>query len=146
MQLFQVNGVTVLNDTYNSNPDSALAALGVLGRIKAAGKKVAVLADMLELGDNAAREHQRIGGAVAASGATHLLGFGPLTQNTINAARTEFKKHFEQKSALSEQLVQLLSPGDVVLVKGSRGMRMEEVVAFITERLKQPQDRPEQAA
>lgn len=146
MQLFQVNGVTVLNDTYNSNPDSALAALGVLGRMKAAGKKVAVLADMLELGDNAAREHQRIGAAVAASGTTHLLGFGPLTQNTINAATTEFKKHFEQKSALSEQLAQLLSPGDVVLVKGSRGMRMEEVVLFITERLKQPQDRPGQAA
>jgi len=146
MQLVQINGLTVLNDTYNSNPDSALAALGVLGRVKSAGKKVAVLADMLELGDNAVREHQRIGAAVGASGATHLLGFGPLTQNTVNAATTEFKKHYEQKAALSEQLAQLLAPGDVVLVKGSRGMKMEEVVAFITERFKQPQDRPGQAA
>ena len=146
MQLFQVNGVTVLNDTYNSNPDSALAALGALGRIRTTGKKIAVLADMLELGDDSPQEHRRIGAAVAASGTTHLLGFGPLTQNTVNAATTEFKKHFELKTTLSEQLVQLLSPGDVVLVKGSRGMRMEEVVAFITERLKQPQDRPGQAA
>lgn len=146
MQLFQVKGVTVLNDTYNSNPDSALAALGVLGRVRTAGKKVAVLADMLELGATAAQQHQRIGAAAAASGVTHLLGFGPLTQHTVDAATTEFKKHFEQKSTLSEHLVQLLSPGDVVLVKGSRGMRMEEVVAFITERIKQPQDRPGQAA
>ena len=146
MQLFQVKGVTVLNDTYNSNPDSALAALRVLGRVKAAGKKIAVLADMLELGANAVQEHQRIGTVAAASGVTHLLGFGPLTQHTVDAATTEFKKHFEQKSTLSEQLVQLLSPGDVVLVKGSRGMRMEDVVAFVTERFKQPQDRPGQAA
>lgn len=146
MQLFQINGVTILNDTYNSNPDSALAALGVLGRVKSAGKKIAVLADMLELGSNAEQEHRRIGAAVAAAGATHLLGFGPLTKNTVNAATTGFKKHFELKNALSEQLAQLLVSGDVVLVKGSRGMRMEEVVAFITERLKQPQDRPGQAA
>ena len=146
MQLFQINGVTVLNDTYNSNPDSALAALGVLGRVKSAGKKIAVLADMLELGSNAEQEHRRIGAAVAAAGATHLLGFGPLTKNTVNAATTGFKKHFELKNALSDQLAQLLVSGDVVLVKGSRGMRMEEVVAFITERLKQPHDRPGQAA
>ena len=146
MQLFQVNGVTILNDTYNSNPDSTVAALGVLGRMRTAGKKIAVLADMLELGANAVREHQRIGEAVAAAGVTHLLGFGPLTQNTVNAARTESKRHFEQKSALSEHLAQILSPGDIVLVKGSRGMRMEEVIAFLSERLKQPQDRPGQAA
>ncbi len=146
MQLFRINGVTVLNDTYNSNPDSALAALGVLGRIRTAGKKVAVLADMLELGADGAREHQRIGAAVAAAGVTHLLGFGPLTQSTVNAATTEFKRHFEQKNVLSEQLAQLLTPGDVVLVKGSRGMRMEEVIALISERLKQPQDKPGQAA
>jgi UDP-N-acetylmuramoyl-tripeptide--D-alanyl-D-alanine ligase len=146
MQLFQINGVTVLNDTYNSNPDSALAALGVLGRVKSTGKKIAVLADMLELGSNAEREHQRIGAAVAGAGATHLLGFGPLTKHTVNAAATGFKKHFELKNALSEQLAQLLVPGDVVLVKGSRGMRMEEVVAFISERLKQSQYRPYQAA
>lgn len=146
MQLLQISGVTLLNDTYNSNPDSALAALGVLGRVKSTGKKIAVLADMLELGAGTEREHERIGAAVAASGATHLLGFGLLTQHTVKAATTEFKKHFEQKSALAEQLAQLLSPGDVVLVKGSRGMKMEEVVAFITGRLNQTQDRPGEAA
>lgn len=146
MQVVQLGRVTVLNDTYNSNPDSALAALSVLKRVKSAGKKIAVLGDMLELGTHAVQEHVRIGEALGAAGVTHLLGFGPLTQNTVNAATIAVKRHFEQKSTLSEQLAQLIAPGDVVLVKGSRGMKMEEVVAFMTERLRQLQEKSGQAA
>ena len=146
MQLVQVGRVTVLNDTYNSNPDSVLAALSVLKRVKSTGKRIAVLGDMLELGTHSAREHARIGEALEAAGVTHLLGFGPLTQKTVDAATVSVKRHFEQKSTLSEQLAQLVAPGDVVLVKGSRGMRMEEVVAFLTERLKQLQEKSGQAA
>ncbi len=146
MQVLKLNELTVLNDTYNSNPDSALAALRVLEEVKTTGKKIVVLADMLELGKNGADEHRRIGQAVAQSGAKHLLTYGPLSQNTHDGSSVVFKVHFEQKSALCEHLAELITPRDVVLVKGSRGMKMEEVVAFLAERFKQTQNTPDQAA
>ena len=146
MQVLKLRELTVLNDTYNSNPDSALAALQVLEGVKARGKKIVVLADMLELGKNSADEHQRIGQAIAQSGAKHLLTYGPLSQHTHDGSSVVFKTHFEQKNVLCEHLVELIAAGDVVLVKGSRGMKMEEVVAFLAERFKQTQDTPDQAA
>ena len=146
MQVLKLDSIIVLNDTYNSNPDSVMAALGVLGSIGTPGKKIAVLADMLELGSNGIEEHKRIGQAVTRSGAKHLLTYGPLSKHTHEAAATEQKSHYEHKAALSEFLSSILSPGDVVLVKGSRGMRMEEVVALIVERLKMSKTTPDQAA
>jgi UDP-N-acetylmuramoyl-tripeptide--D-alanyl-D-alanine ligase len=146
MQVLKLHELTVLNDTYNSNPDSALAALQVLGGLRTRGKKIVVLADMLELGNNAADEHRRVGQAIAQSGAKHLLTYGPLSQNTHDGSSVVFKTHFEQKSILCEHLAELIAPGDVVLVKGSRGMKMEEVVAFLAERFKHDQNTPDQAA
>jgi len=146
MQVLKLNELTVLNDTYNSNPDSALAALRVLEGIRTRGKKIAVLADMLELGSNAAGEHRRVGQAVAQSGAKHLLTYGPLSQSMHDGSSVVFKVHFDQKSVLCEHLAEVITPGDVVLVKGSRGMKMEEVVAFLAERYKPTQNTPDQAA
>ena len=146
MQVLKLNGLTVLNDTYNSNPDSALAALQVLGGVKSKGKKIAVLADMLELGTTGTEEHRRVGQAAAKSGARHLLTFGPLSKNTSDSSTVVFKAHFDDKRALCEHLAEVITPGDVVLVKGSRGMKMEEVVAFLEERFKLTQNTPDQAA
>ena len=75
-----------------------------------------------------------------------LLGVCPLSQQTHEAAALGLKTHFDQKSALIESLIEIVAAGDLVLVKGSRGMKMEEVVAFLTERFKPPQDTPHQAA
>ncbi len=146
MQVLRLKGLTVLNDTYNSNPDSALAALHVLEDVRSSGKKIAVLADMLELGKNGAEEHRRVGQAAVKSGARHLLTFGPLSKNTHDGSTVVFNAHFEDKRALCEHLAELITPGDVVLVKGSRGMKMEEVVAFLEERFKLTQHTPDQAA
>ena len=146
MQVLKLDSVIVLNDTYNSNPDSVMAALGVLAGIGTPGKKIAVLADMLELGENSIDEHKRIGEALRMSGVKHLLTYGPLSRHTHEAAAIAQKFHYEQKTALAEFLSGLLSPGDVVLIKGSRGMKMEEVVAFITERFKMSKATPDQAA
>jgi UDP-N-acetylmuramoyl-tripeptide--D-alanyl-D-alanine ligase len=146
MQVLNLDSVIVLNDTYNSNPDSVLAALGVLGSIGTPGKKIAVLADMLELGENSINEHKRIGEALKTSGVKHLLTYGPLSKHTHEAAAIAQKSHYEQKAPLAEFLFGILSPGDVVLVKGSRGMKMEEVVAFIAERFKMSKASPDQTA
>ena len=135
MQMESIHGVTVLNDTYNANPDSVLAALTTLAALRIRGRKFAVLADMLELGPDAAVMHRAVGQAVRRSGVDTLLTFGPLSRQTHEAADVEQKTHYDQKTALAEDLVGLLSPGDAVLVKGSRGMKMEEVVALLEERL-----------
>lgn len=134
MEVLRINGFIVLNDTYNSNPDSVLAALQTMQSFETKGKRIAVLADMLELGSSAEKEHRQIGSVIARYGIEYLLTFGPLSRCTSMEAKTKFKAHYEQKNMLAEYLAELLTPGDVVLIKGSRGMKMEDIVTFLKER------------
>jgi len=134
METVCVNGITILNDTYNSNPDSVRAALETLGAMKTSGKKIAVLADMLELGEMSEREHRSVAALVKSSGAEYLLTYGRLSKATHDASTVQFKAHYEQKNILSEYLAELLIGGDTVLIKGSRAMKMEDVVTFLKER------------
>lgn len=133
------NGATVLNDTYNANPDSTLAALQTLRALKPGrgGKRIAVLGDMRELGASSATEHTGIGEAVAKMGIAHALFLGTEMQNAHRAAVAANGKtaaqHFTEKMELIAALQALLNPNDVLLVKGSRGMKMEEVVKAITD-------------
>ncbi|MFH0988705.1 MAG: UDP-N-acetylmuramoyl-tripeptide--D-alanyl-D-alanine ligase [bacterium] len=136
MQIVTMREITVINDTYNSNPDSVLAAFSTLNSISSSGRKIAVLADMLELGARAVEEHSKIGSAVEGAGIECLLTFGPLSKSTHDAATIEHKIHFNSKAMLSEHLAGLVAPGDVVLVKGSNSMKMEEVVLFLAEHAK----------
>ena len=134
MEVLTINGLTVLNDSYNSNPDSVRAAIETLRVMKTSGKKIAVLADMLELGPSAPEQHRAVASYVDRSGIDCLLTFGPLSQATHDASTLSLKAHYDQKNMLSEYLAELLGPGDIVLVKGSRGMKMEDVVTFLQER------------
>ncbi len=134
MEILRADGVTVLNDTYNANPDSTIAALRTLASGTARGKRIAVLADMLELGRTAAGEHARVGREVTRLGIDHLLTYGELAREIHRAAASPGALHYDQKNMLAEYLAELAGPGDIVLVKGSRGMRMEDVVAFLVER------------
>ena len=135
MQVQQIGQIKILDDTYNANPDSMFAALSTLQAIKNTGKKIAVLADMLELGNQAEELHRQIGKNIERCGVNVLLTFGQLAKFINDAALVETKAHFENKSSLTEHLLSLLSDGDVVLVKGSRGMKMEEVVITLSEQL-----------
>ena len=135
MQVQRMEQVTILNDTYNANPDSTLAALATLQVMKAKGKKIAVLADMLELGEQAEELHQQIGKNTGEYGVDILLTFGTLSKYIHDAALVETKAHFENKSALSAYLMHTLNDGDIVLVKGSRGMKMEEIITSLREQL-----------
>jgi UDP-N-acetylmuramoyl-tripeptide--D-alanyl-D-alanine ligase len=128
MQVVERNGVTVLNDTYNANPDSVRAALATLKDIQSAGRKYVVLGDMLELGPRAAEEHEAIGREVARLGFEHLALFGPLAKNIAVGSGLAGAKHFDSKPELISSLRASVRSGDVVLVKGSRGMKMEDVV------------------
>ncbi len=135
MEVLSRGGVRILNDTYNANPDSMIAALQTLASMEVTGKRIAVLGDMLELGAVAMREHARIGGGASRLHLDYLLTYGALAKHIHDAARGMFTVHYDQKNVLAEYLTELVAPGDAVLVKGSRGMHMEDIVTFLTERL-----------
>jgi UDP-N-acetylmuramoyl-tripeptide--D-alanyl-D-alanine ligase len=137
MQVQQIAKVVILNDTYNANPDSTLAALETLCTMKSGGRKIAVLADMLELGPHADELHRQIGISLNSQAVDVLLTFGPLSKFINETATVETKAHFESKMVLSEYLLNTVTDGDIVLVKGSRGMKMEEIVTALSERLSQ---------
>jgi len=98
------------------------------------GKRIAVLADMLELGAAEAAEHQRVGEAAGRLGLDYVLTYGPRAKEIHRAVRGPFAAHYDQKNVLAEFLAELLAPGDLVLLKGSRGMAMEDVLVFLTQR------------
>jgi UDP-N-acetylmuramoyl-tripeptide--D-alanyl-D-alanine ligase len=141
MEVLTAGGVTIINDTYNANPDSVLAALETAATMPCRGRRILLLADMLELGDTAVREHEQIGSAVARMGFEYCLTYGPLAAAITAKAKIPVSLHYEQKNMLSEYAAELLSAGDVVLVKGSRGMKMEDVVLFLAERLRGREER-----
>ena len=129
-EIFIKNGYTVIKDCYNAGPESMAAALEVLGRKE--GRHVAVLGDMLELGACTQAEHYRVG-RIAAEKADILLAFGPNGTRTLSGAITGGMPEtramaFEDRQKLIAALKRLAKPGDVLLFKGSRGMRMELIL------------------
>ncbi len=128
------NGVTVIDDCYNANPASMNAALRTVQELASEGRAVAVLGDMLELGSAETHEHTQLG--IAASDHVALLAlFGPRTKQAYAQAVKKLGakvKHFEDVGELVAWLRQELLPNDSVLVKGSRGMRLERVVEALT--------------
>jgi UDP-N-acetylmuramoyl-tripeptide--D-alanyl-D-alanine ligase len=133
MQVKRTDKIVILNDTYNANPDSTYAALATLRIMASKGKKIAVLSDMLELGHQAEGLHQQVGKALALYNVDILFTVGTLSKFIYDAAFVKTKAHFENKTMLIEHLLNTLGEGDVVLVKGSRGMKMEEVVSALDE-------------
>ena len=128
------NGVTVIDDCYNANPASMNAALRTVQELASEGRAVAVLGDMLELGSAETHEHTQLG--ITASDHVSLLAlFGPRTKHAHVQAVKKLgakTKHFEDVGELVAWLRQELLPNDYVLVKGSRGMRLERVVEALT--------------
>ena len=109
-----------------------IVALKTLQSISTNGKKYVVLGDMRELGDTSKREHTNIGAVASGMKFDLLLTFGPFSKYTSEAFGAS-SKHFDSKDVLSDELKQIVKSGDVVLIKGSRGMRMEDVVNRLTD-------------
>ncbi len=135
MEVLSIAGVTVFNDTYNANPDSVVAGLKTLAGATIPGKRIAVLADMKELGAGGPDEHARVGKVLSDLGIEYLLTYGEVAKHYHDSAHVTFGVHYDQKNVLAEYLAELLTPGDAVLIKGSRGMAMEDVVSFLMQRL-----------
>ena len=135
-------GVTILDDCYNASPASMEAALATLTSLVAAGggqgtkrRAVAVLGDMLELGDAEEEEHRKLGRKAAAARVAVAAFFGPRSslsslafKEISGSSLSSSSAHFAEVEPLVAWLLPRLAPGDVVLVKGSRGMKLERVV------------------
>ena len=144
LERFELEGVVVIDDTYNANPDSAKAAVRVLAGIHGHDRRVLVLGDMLELGSFAAEMHHAVGRAAAAAGLDRLVLVGELAA-AAGAGALEggmdpgHVVHFATRADAMEALErnELFHTGDVVLVKASRGMRLEDLVRRVRSRFAQ---------
>lgn len=136
LEIIENGRISVINDSYNANPASAKAALQILADVSQGCRKVAIIGDMYELGNRTAEGHREVGVAAAEGGVDVLITVGKLAveialgatladQPPVEiislATNAEAKKHLEK----------IIAPGDVVLVKGSRGMKLEEVVEYL---------------
>jgi UDP-N-acetylmuramoyl-tripeptide--D-alanyl-D-alanine ligase len=132
------NGVFIINDTYNANPASVREALRTLKDLRGDHASTVILGDMLELGDHACEMHEGIGGLMADTGVGTIFLRGRLSQATAaGAVKRNMSGNriffFETPEDVIPHLKSTLKTGDWVLVKGSRMMKMEEVVRVIIE-------------
>jgi UDP-N-acetylmuramoyl-tripeptide--D-alanyl-D-alanine ligase len=119
------NGATVIDDTYNANPDSVKAAIDVLAQAPA--PRVLVLGDMGEVGSEGRKFHEEIGAYARGRGIDHLLTLGELAGSASNAFGAR-ARHYDSVETLNDAASSVVTPASTVLVKGSRFMRMERVV------------------
>jgi UDP-N-acetylmuramoyl-tripeptide--D-alanyl-D-alanine ligase len=119
--------ITLIDDSYNANPASVRAALDVLG--SAVGRKLAILGDMLELGDHAPRLHAELALPIATSGVDRVYTAGPAMRHLHDALPPERRgRHVDDAVELLPVIEAELRPGDTLLVKGSLGMRTGRIV------------------
>ena len=129
-EIYQAGGYTIISDCYNAGPESMTAALRVLG--KKSGRRIAVMGDMLELGDCTRAEHFKIG-RIAKENADMIFAYGPNGHRVVGGAVTggmcpSNARNFETREELAQHLKNVAREGDVILFKGSRGMHMELVL------------------
>ena len=140
LRIIQSHGSWIIDDTYNASPTSVKAALDVLAELDYGKRKIAILADMLELGSESAAIHHEIGEYAFHKGVQILWGHGNFAKEYVSGflAQTPVgienrnAEYYPDKTLLLKEINELVLPGDVVLVKGSRGMKTEDVVAVLT--------------
>jgi UDP-N-acetylmuramoyl-tripeptide--D-alanyl-D-alanine ligase len=130
LQIREINGVRVLDDSYNANADSMLVALQTLGALPCAGRRIAVLGDMAELGPHAAEAHREVGRYAAGAGVDYLIAVGKSVRQTAQAARAaglENVTEFADVESAVAAVKTTAQPGDLVLLKASRASGLERI-------------------
>lgn len=134
MQHLDMAGFTVIHDAYNANPESTRISLETLAQLPVDGRRIVVFADMLELGESSESEHIRVADEMARNGvdAAFLLGPESLVIHAALAPTDQVKTHhFDDLKALGTALMEFIQPGDIVLLKGSRGMGLEKLLPML---------------
>jgi UDP-N-acetylmuramoyl-tripeptide--D-alanyl-D-alanine ligase len=140
MELIKVGGITIINDAYNANPKSMNAALETISQMKTTGRKFAVLGTMRELGEISVAAHLQVGTKVASLNLNYLITVGDLGQEiAIGAKQAGMKStqvyEFESNQAAAELLASLVQSGDLILIKASRKIQLEDIVAYLQKKI-----------
>ena len=125
------NGITVIDDSYNSNPPALMQAVQSIANAKGFTRRIVVAGEMLELGAQGAAMHRDCGREIAAAGINRVMGVRGLANELVAGANDAGLRHATfcaTPEQAAEQLLAELQKGDLVLVKGSRGVRTERVV------------------
>ena len=134
------DGIKVIDDTYNASPSSMKSALDALASTNGI-RRVAILGDMFELGEDSPRFHREVGQHAAGCGLDLLITVGELSANIRDGALETMDEnkvmHFEKKEDFMKEMNNIIDRGDVILVKGSNGMGMFDIVDLIMERQEQ---------
>lgn len=130
--IFTAGGITIMDDSYNANPPSMVAALETLSHLKG-DRRIAVLGDMNELGSYAEEEHRKLGAAAGEFKFDQTVFVGPLSRSAADEAARSCSgvTYFASYELLEPHLKDIVKGGDVVLIKASRGMKLERVVDYL---------------
>ncbi|KAB2845457.1 MAG: UDP-N-acetylmuramoyl-tripeptide--D-alanyl-D-alanine ligase, partial [Ignavibacterium sp.] len=127
---------TLINDTYNANPDSMKSSFDVLNKIQSRKRKIAVIGDMFELGSESKAKHLNLAELINKSKTDEIYSIGKmmkLMDKKLNG-KTKNHKHFTDRESLKNVLDKIDISNSAILIKGSRGMKMEEFVSVIEAR------------
>jgi UDP-N-acetylmuramoyl-tripeptide--D-alanyl-D-alanine ligase len=131
MQIIEVNGIKYINDAYNSNPDSVKAVVSSVSKIDNPGKKIYALADMFELGDYTESAHHEIIRMALDEGPDILLLMGDHMKNAASDFEDDRIRIFDKHNEAAGFIKDVLNSGDLLLLKGSRGMTMEKILELL---------------
>ncbi|MED3022812.1 MULTISPECIES: UDP-N-acetylmuramoyl-tripeptide--D-alanyl-D-alanine ligase [Bacillus cereus group] len=125
-------GFTIINDAWNASPSSMKAAIETLQTLNAYKKKMIVIGDMLELGKNAETYHREIGKMLNQESIQYVFTYGELAEIVAEEARKKYDigkvQSFNSKAKIAEEVLKVITKKDIILLKGSRGMALEEIV------------------
>ena len=128
--VINMKDIIIINDSYNANLESARSGINNLILLSEKSRKIAVIGDMLELGKMDKEHHRILGRHLSGKKIDAVFAYGDLTQHTIHALNgaSMFHQFYNDKTSLLKDLKEFLMNGDIVYVKGSRGMKMEEII------------------
>lgn len=133
MQVIEIGGYTIINDTYNASPESMKMAIQTMSMMKGYFQKVAVLGDMLELGEFSEKFHRELANYLKENGIQKVFFFGEFTKSSFEEAlKLECDaKHFDDKKQIADEIKKTIPEGSLILLKGSRKMKMEEIIEYL---------------
>lgn len=148
MQRLDIEGITIIDDTYNSNPASLIAAVDFLLTMNNSRRKVLVVGDMLELGKHSDKLHADVGNYIGKNAKDALSTLITVGERAVDIAKSATESGIKEdkviicktNSEAGPKLLSILQKGDIILIKGSRGMKMEEIVNYIKEKMKGDKD------
>ena len=133
--IIQTDWGRIINDAYNANPDSTKAAIDTFSKMAVKGRRLFVFGDMFELGNLTEVSHTEIGQIISDSSIDIVFNYGPMskaTHETVKRIGSVKTGHFLDKNELIDSIKMIIKPGDTVLIKGSRGNRLEDIIEGIT--------------